>query len=64
MRILRQSVDDALVMYRSGQLTVEDLRERLAEFRASEHHPDVSQYFLDGPGATEEPFRTLLLEAT
>ncbi len=64
MRILRQSVDDTLVMYRSGQLTVENLRERLAEFRANEHHPDVSQYFLDGPGAEEEPFRTLLLEAT
>lgn len=64
MKKLRQSVNDALVMYRSGQLSLQDLRDRLAEFRASEHHPDVSEYFLDGPGATEEPFRTLLLEAT
>lgn len=64
MKILRQSVDDALAMYRSGQLTAHDLRHRLAELRASEHHPDVSQYFLDGPGAEDEPFRTFLLEAS
>lgn len=64
MKFLRQSVDDALAMHSSGQLSVQDLRDRLAELRASEHHPDVSQFFLDGPGAEQEPFRTFLLEAT
>jgi uncharacterized protein (TIGR02646 family) len=64
MKILRQSVYDALVMYRSDRLTVQDLRDRLVELRANEYHPDVSQYFLDGPGAEEEPFRTFLNVAT
>lgn len=57
---LKQQIDDTLVLFHGGLLTVEDLRQRLDTWRRVPFQPDVADYFLSGPGRAEAPFSVIL----
>ena len=57
---LKQQVKDSLDLYDRGQLTKADLTQRLDDWLALPFQPDVADYFLNGPGAIEKPFRRFL----
>jgi len=63
LKDLRQKANDTLALYRNGDLTVEDLRGRVIDWIQQPFQPDVADYFLKGPGSSDEPFLTLLREA-
>jgi hypothetical protein len=42
------------------RIAIAEVKDRLAEWRTSPIHPDVADYFLYGPGASERPFCDLL----
>ena len=52
---LKRFLDDSLVLKAQGQLSIVDLQLRALEFHASPLQPDVSDYFLNGPGSSEHP---------
>lgn len=60
---LREKAQDALRLLANGELTVDDLRQRLNDWRSQPFQPDVADYFLHGPGSTEAPFSELLARA-
>src|SRR5271166_615355 len=60
LRDLREKAQDALRLLANGELTVDDLRQRLNDWRLQPFQPDVADYFLHGPGRTEDPFSELL----
>ncbi len=47
--------------WESGDLDVDALRGLIADWRTQASQPDVADYFLNGPGRSKEPFRSLLL---
>jgi uncharacterized protein (TIGR02646 family) len=53
---LRRKVTDSLKLHSKGELSASDLQGRLGEWLAQPFQPDVADYFLRGPGNTEEPF--------
>jgi uncharacterized protein (TIGR02646 family) len=57
---LKLQVADAIRARRSDHLSAHDLRERLQGWLVAPFQPDVADYFLRGPGRTEEPFKTFL----
>ena len=56
-RDLVKQVKRAAQAFERGELTTEDLREELADWIAQPYQLDVADYFLNGPGREEEPFR-------
>jgi len=58
-RELVRHVEDSLARYDVGQVTVEQLRDRVREWREAPFQPDVADYHLNGPGRTETPFSRL-----
>ncbi|MEK7676451.1 MAG: HNH endonuclease [Verrucomicrobiota bacterium] len=59
LRSLRKSVEDTVARYRSGQITREEVRDRIKQWKMEPFQADVADYFLNGPGTKEEPFVTL-----
>jgi uncharacterized protein (TIGR02646 family) len=59
---LRGKVEDTMARFGAGQLTIEDLEVRVLEWLEQSFQPDVADYFLAGPGASNanEPFKALL----
>jgi hypothetical protein len=55
---LIQRVNDSLILYKRQQLSPKDLEARKAAWLAEPFQPDVADYYLNGPGGTERPFRT------
>jgi len=62
LRNLRELSTMALESLRTGARSREEVRASLDEWRSAPLQPDVADYFLDGPGNQEEPFRALLAE--
>lgn len=56
---LTGQVESALQGYHDGKLSVENLRSLVGQLRVYPFHLDVAEYFLDGPGQSESPFREL-----
>lgn len=57
---LRQKVEDILKMRRAGQITPQEIDERIETWLRQPFQPDVADYFLRGPGSKEKPYRDLL----
>jgi uncharacterized protein (TIGR02646 family) len=57
---LRQLTSMTLNQLHAGTIQVGEARERLKEWRSSPTQPDVADYFLGGPGSSEQPFCNLL----
>ena len=57
---LRQLTNMTLNQFREGNIQAAEVKERLKEWRFSPTQPDVADYFLAGPGASEKPFCDLL----
>jgi len=59
-RRLRLDVGDPLSKFHAGTVSLEDLKAEIAVLRAEPFQADVADYFLNGPGRTQEPFRSIL----
>ena len=59
-RSLRKTAQELVDLHASGQRTGADLCERVEELKEEPSQPDVADFFLNGPGQSEEPFRSLL----
>jgi uncharacterized protein (TIGR02646 family) len=57
---LKEKATDSLALLMAGQLTVENVRERIDEWKRQPFQPDVADFFLAGPGSSESPFSDLL----
>ena len=57
--LIRQ-VEDSLARFDSDELTEEDLVERRESWLRAPFQPDVADFYLNGPGQEEEPFRQFL----
>lgn len=55
-----QVIQDSIARFRSGQLTKESMKLRLDDLVNGPFQPDVADFYLRGPGASEEPFHTFL----
>ena len=53
-------VNDTLERYKAGQLTKAVLQQRRGEWLAAPFHPDVADYFLNGPGRVQSSVLKLL----
>ena len=51
---LKRFLVDSATLKQKGQLSEEDLQQRALEFHANPLQPDVVDYFLNGPGSTEQ----------
>lgn len=60
---LRKRISDATSLLNAGVLGQEDLQLRALEWFEQPFQPDVADYFLDGPGSLEEPFKGFLAAA-
>ena len=56
---LIEKVEDTLDRLGRGSLTVASAKARVLRWRRQPFHPDVADYFLNGPGREALPFRTL-----
>lgn len=56
---LKEKVQDTASLLKSGDITVSAVRSRLSKWRRQPFHPDVADYFLNGPGRGEQPFKSL-----
>lgn len=57
---LKRQISDTLVLFNGGTLNVQEVRGRLDEWLSLPFQPDVADYFLRGPGRSEQPFATFL----
>lgn len=57
---LKRQINDTLILLNAGTLNVGDLQYRLANWISQPFQPDVADYFLKGPGKSEQPFATFL----
>ena len=62
-RRLQQNVGEALAKFHAGTLSRADLRIEIALLRAEPFQADVADYFLNGPGRANEPFKSALSAA-
>jgi uncharacterized protein (TIGR02646 family) len=60
---LKQRAQDALSLFADGRIDAHNLRERIDAWLGQPFQPDVTDYFLRGPGRQEEPFAELLATA-
>ena len=51
----------ALIEFQQGKNSVEALRDEVDEIRSDAFQADVADYFLNGPGRVDEPFRSALI---
>ena len=56
---LKEKVHDTVSLLKSGEITVSAVRGRLSKWRKQPFQPDVADYFLNGPGRGEPPFKSL-----
>lgn len=60
---LRRDVQSLLEQFIGGTKNSMELSQAIAELRSEPFQADVGDYFLNGPGRSQEPFRSLLLAA-
>jgi uncharacterized protein (TIGR02646 family) len=63
LRDLKEKAKDSLDLVATGKLTKEELRMRIESWKSQPFQPDVTDYFLNGPGKAESPFAELRAEA-
>ena len=56
IREISTAIKDSMRLHSLGDLTLDDLRSRLAIWKQSSFHPDVTSFFLIGPGKSTSPF--------
>jgi hypothetical protein len=61
---LCEKINDNLTLYRLGQISKRKLKYRIRKWRQQPFQPDVADYFLNGPGSTEDPFNSLFAAVT
>ena len=59
LRNLKDAVADTLNLIAAKKLTKTGARRRVATWKSESWQPDVADYFLNGPGRTESPFKEL-----
>jgi uncharacterized protein (TIGR02646 family) len=59
-RSLCKTAKELVDLHAVGQRTVLELQERVQELKDEPSQPDVADYFLDGPGRVEAPFKRLM----
>lgn len=59
LKDLRQWVDDTIRLFESGQIPQSEVSTRIETWRNTAHQPDVADYFLNGPGKEDSPFKEL-----
>jgi hypothetical protein len=57
---LKRQINDTLILFNAGTLNVGNLQHRLANWISQPFQPDVADYFLRGPGRSEQPFAAFL----
>ena len=60
---LKEKARDAINLLAGGAINAADLRRRIEQWKLQPFQPDVTDYFLQGPGRDEEPFAELLAKA-
>lgn len=58
-RSLCNTVKELVDLYHAGQRTIQELSDRIRELIEEPSQPDVADFFLNGPGQEEQPFRAL-----
>lgn len=53
---LKKRIEDSICLFQSGKIDKNALQDRLEEWLEQPFQPDVADYFLNGPGASESPF--------
>lgn len=56
---LHDQVEVCIAGFRDGKLSQDNLQTSIEKFRLYPFHSDVADYFLNGPGCKESPFREL-----
>jgi uncharacterized protein (TIGR02646 family) len=56
---LRSQISDSVELFTAGSVSKNELRIRIRRWKRQSYQPDVADYFLNGPGRTEEPFASL-----
>ena len=59
LKDLQIRVSESIDLYKNAKITKEHLVAKIAEWREQPFQPDVADYFLAGPGKSEEPFCSL-----
>ena len=62
-RNLVRDATGALEDFQRDTLTLDALKQEIARWRSEPFQADVADFFLNGPGRSKEPFRTLLQAA-
>ena len=57
---LRRQISDLTELFTAGTASKNELRNRIRGWKRQSYQPDVADYFLNGPGRTEEPFASLI----
>ena len=57
---LKSQVEDTLQLLKLRKMTRPQARAKIQKWRAQPFQPDVADYFFDGPGKAERPFKDLL----
>ena len=56
---LKEKVGDTIALVKANELTVSAAKSRVVKWRKQPFQPDVADYFLNGPGRKEQPFKAL-----
>ena len=59
---LKEAMVDTLNLVVANKLTKKAARERVATWKSESWQPDVADYFLNGPGRNESPFKEFFAE--
>lgn len=57
---LKGQVKETLQLLKGGELTKAQVKAKIQTWRTQPFQPDVADYFFDGPGKMEKPFKSLL----
>ena len=60
LRGLKKSVEDTVARYGSDQITLDEVKQRVQQWKTEPFQADVADYFLSGPGQNEQPFAAVL----
>ena len=57
MKDLKEKVQDTLALIKAQKLTIDGAKKRVARWLKQPFQPDVADFFLNGPGKNERPFK-------
>jgi hypothetical protein len=53
---LKKQVNDTLELHKKGDISLDEIKQRIEDWRKEPFQPDVTDYFLCGPGCSSPPF--------